>query len=272
MKNLNSFNYKWPILLLVLAFSGCKINNKSTNNQQFIVKVMSYNIHHGNPPGYENKIDLKAIVETIKNADADIVALQEVDVNTKRSGNINEAEILAKELGMFLFFSKAIDFDGGDYGLAIISKYPLTETHFEKLSLAADAKAEPRILQMVTVNIPNQKPFVFANTHLDVLNTGNRPLQAKQIVAIANKHKLPFIIAGDWNATLNSTTLSIMDEAFTRTCSNCPVTCIEEGENGAIDFIAYTKSAPFKTKNYSVFSDNYASDHFPILAEIIITK
>ena len=270
MRNLSSCQLRMPILFMVLAFLGCKTHNNAINHTPFAVKVLSYNIHHGNPPGFEDKIDLAAIVKTIKGANADIVALQEVDVNTKRSGKINEAEILAKELNMYLYFSKAIDFDGGDYGLAILSKYPLTATKFYKLSMEADAKAEPRILQTVIVNIPNQKPFVFANTHLDVLNTGNRVLQAQQIVNIAQNYKLPFILAGDWNATLNSETLNILDKVFTRTCTNCPVTCPEEGNLGAIDFIAYTKNTKFKTMNYHVFSDNLSSDHYPVLAEIIL--
>lgn len=268
MRNLNRKHYKWTLLFLVVAFFSCNVKNKILQNHTAVVKIMSFNIHHGNPPSDENKIDLNAIVQTIKNADADIIALQEVDVNTKRSGYINEAEILAKELKMEVFFTKAIDYEGGEYGVAILSKYPLTAKSFQKLSLAADAKAEPRVLQMATVNIPNQNPFVFANTHLDVLNTGNRPLQAQQIVVIAKQQKLPVIFAGDWNATLNTETLNIIDEFFTRTCSNCPVTCPEDGEQGAIDFIAYTKNSPFKTKNYRVLNKNTASDHYPILAEI----
>jgi len=257
------------ILMSVVFFSSSVLAQGKTN-RPFTIKVMSYNIHHGNPPGKENIIDLDAIAKTIAASGAAIVALQEVDVYTKRSNYINQAEILAKKLNMFVFFSKAIDFDGGEYGLAILSKFKISDANFTSLSNIADSKTENRILQWLTVNVSKGISFVFANTHLEVANTGNRPLQAKQIVEIAKQQKLPFILAGDWNATLKSETLEILDTAFLRTCEMCPVTCPEDGVDGAIDFIAFTKDAPYKTKSYTVFSDNYSSDHYPIIAEIIL--
>lgn len=258
---------KLSIFFLIIGLLGCKTPGKFIQNKTVGIKIMSFNIHHGNPPGDEKKIDLDAIVRTIKDADASIIALQEVDINTLRSGKVNQAEILAKALNMEVFFSRAIDFEGGEYGLAILSKYKFKETKFYKLSSAADAKAEPRILQTVVVNFPGQQRFVFANTHLDVLNTGNRILQAKEIAAIAEKEKLSFILAGDWNAPLKSETLLVLDKVFKLTCKVCPITCPEDGT--AIDFIAYTKKSPFKTKTYKVFSDNNSSDHYPVFAEII---
>lgn len=268
MKIMNS-RFVLGVLISISVFSS-DLLAKEKIKKSFTIKVMSYNIHHGNPPGKENIIDLDAIAETIATSGADIVALQEVDVDTKRSNHIHQAEILAKKLNMFVFFSKAIDFDGGEYGLAILSKFKISNANFTSLSKIADSKTENRILQWLTVNVSEGISFVFANTHLEVANTGNRPLQAKQIVEIAKQQKLPVVLAGDWNATLKSETLDILDTAFLRTCEVCPVTCPEDGVDGAIDFIAFTKDAPYKTKSYTVFSDNYSSDHYPIIAEIVL--
>ncbi|WP_169303329.1 endonuclease/exonuclease/phosphatase family protein [Pedobacter cryophilus] len=231
---------------------------------------MSYNIHHANPPAYQEsgEIDINAIIEVINKEQPDVVALQEVDVNTKRSGKINEAQIIADKLGMQVFFAKAIDYDEGAYGLAILSKYPITDQAIYKLSLKADAKAEPRILQTAIINLPNNQKIRFANTHLDVLNTGNRELQAKEITTIAKAEQFPFLIAGDWNANVGSATLHIMDEVFSRTCETCPITCPEDGEQGAIDFIAFTHNSPFKTINYKVHQKVKVSDHYPITAKL----
>lgn len=238
--------------------------------QSQVIRVMSFNIHHGNPPEENGKIALDAIVKTIRESKATIVALQEVDVHTKRSGNINEAQILADQLGMYVFFAKAINYDDGEYGLAILSKYPLSDEKIYPLSLKADANAEPRILQTVTLTLPNQKKLKFANTHLDVLHTGNRELQAAEITAIAKTETLPMLIAGDWNATLGSKTLQIMDAFFTRTCITCPITCPEDGLDGAIDFIAFGKKSPFKILSYKVLEEVKASDHYPIIAELML--
>jgi endonuclease/exonuclease/phosphatase family metal-dependent hydrolase len=250
-------------LLVYLPVFAHKKTEKSIT-----IKVMSYNIHHANPPGKSDVIDLDAITKTIESSGADIVALQEVDINTKRSNNINQAQELARKLNMNVYFSKAIDFEGGEYGLAILSKFKIADSKNVSLSKAADSTTENRILQSVTVNVAKDVSLIFANTHLEVSNTGNRELQAKEIVEFAKQQQLPIILAGDWNATLKSTTVNVLDTAFQRTCDICPVTCPEDGDNGAIDFIAFTKNSQFKTQKYTVFNDNRSSDHYPILAEI----
>ncbi|PKD21647.1 hypothetical protein APR41_01265 [Salegentibacter salinarum] len=82
------------------------------NENQVNLKVMAYNIHHANPPSKPDTIDIDAIIKTIQGQDPDIVALQEIDANTTRSGEGNQAEILEERLGMNVFFSKAINYDG----------------------------------------------------------------------------------------------------------------------------------------------------------------
>jgi endonuclease/exonuclease/phosphatase family metal-dependent hydrolase len=231
---------------------------------------MSFNIHHANPPAEEvsGKIDIDGIVNAINKVKPDVVALQEVDVNTQRSGKIDEATLIAEKLGMQVFFAKAIDYDDGEYGLAILSKFEMSNHEINRLSLKADAKAELRILQTVILNLPKGKKIKFGNTHLDVLNTGNRELQAEEIVNLAKKENLPFILAGDWNANVGSTTLNILDSVFTRTCTTCPVTCPGDGEQGAIDFIAFAKNHSFKVTNYKVYSQDTSSDHYPISVKL----
>src|SRR5690606_40296823 len=78
--------------------------------------------------------------------------LQEVDVNTIRSGKgINQAAELARLTGMNYFFVKGIDYQGGDYGVGILSKFPILETDSLRLPMKEGAGGEPRVLAMVTV-------------------------------------------------------------------------------------------------------------------------
>ena len=131
------------------------------------LKVMSFNIHHANPPAEEEsgKIDIDGVVNAIKRVKPDVVALQEVDVNTNRSGKINEAILIAQKLEMQVFFAKAIDYDGGEYGLAILSKWGMTDHEIKPLSFLADTKAEPRILQTVILNLPEGKKIKFGKNY-----------------------------------------------------------------------------------------------------------
>ena len=105
------------ITVAVLFFCiSCNRSMPANTTGNNIIKVITYNVHHCNPPAKPGVIDVNAIAAVIKKQNADIVALQEIDVHTNRSGKINEAEQLAVKAGYTSFyFAKAIDFDGGQY-------------------------------------------------------------------------------------------------------------------------------------------------------------
>lgn len=228
---------------------------------------MSYNIHIGMPPTKPGITDIDAIVKAIKEQDPDIIALQEVDVNTARTGKINEAAVIASKLNMNFFFAKAIDHDGGDYGVAILSKYPLSETAIHRLTTIEGTKGEPRVMATAKVTLNNGKSFRFACTHLDAQgNSTNRDKQIAEINAISAAEVLPLIIAGDFNAEPESSVIKKLDEAFTRTCLSCEPTFPVVKPRITIDFIAFKKSSKFKTLSHSVVQEHYASDHLPVLA------
>ena len=83
------------------------------------IRVASFNIAAGKVS------DMTAIAKAIRAMNVDVVALQEVDKLTARSGRVDQAAELAKLTGMQAVFGRAIDFDGGEYGLAFLSRYPL---------------------------------------------------------------------------------------------------------------------------------------------------
>ena len=233
------------------------------------VSVMTYNVHHCNPPEKVNVIDADAIATVIRNQHADLVAVQEVDVNTNRSGKINQAELLAQKAGYpYHYFGKAMDYDGGQYGVLILSKYPLSNTQTHALPKSASAKDEPRVLASATVTLPNGKLFKFGSTHMEAYNKASRELQAKEISRIAGESSLPFIVAGDFNAGEGSDVIRIFDEHFTRTCNNCPSTFWEGGETGAIDYIVFRTKDAFKVLSHEVVQNKEASDHMPVIAEL----
>jgi endonuclease/exonuclease/phosphatase family metal-dependent hydrolase len=232
------------------------------------LKVMSYNIHHANPPSAPGKIDLDAIAKVIADQKPDLVALQEVDVNTDRSGKINEASMLALKLGMKgLFFAKAIDHEGGDYGVAILSKYPISDSQIHRLPTQEGTKGEPRVLATVQVNLPGGKKIRFGSTHLDAQKIdANRLLQVVEINKIAAQERLPFIIAGDLNAAPESAVIKLFDTQFNRTCQNCAFTIPVIIPTKAIDFIAYSKASALEVVSHQVIPERYASDHLPIVS------
>ena len=252
--------------LVVLHFAcSPKINNQ-TIGKSTVIRVLSYNIHHCNPPSKEGLIDVNAVAKAIQLQNPDIVALQEVDVNTKRSGNINEAELLAKKLKMHFYFGKAIDHDGGDYGVAILSKYPLSNQVTFKLPKNDDPKAEQRVLALATITLINSQKIRFASTHLDAQkNDVNRLMQAAEINRLTANEKLPLIVAGDLNADPTSEVIKVFDTQFVRSCTECAFTIPVINPRKTIDHIGFKKGDKFKVLSHEVIPERYASDHLPLL-------
>lgn len=276
---MGSSNIKlYSFLILSICFLGAcspKVNQQVESERNKVLRVMSYNIHHCNPPSKakEGVIDVDAIVKAIAQQKPDFVALQEVDVNTKRSENINQAVLLATKLKMNFYFGKAIDHDGGDYGVAILSRFPLSAQQTFMLPKNNDAKAEQRILAIATAEIAKGVFIRFASTHLDAQRSEeNRILQAKELNRLTAKETLPLILAGDLNADPGSESIRIFDSNFTRTCSDCSFTIPAINPGKTIDHIGFKTGNPFKVVSHEVVPERYASDHLPVVAVLQLEK
>lgn len=95
--------------------------------------------------------DLNAIATAIKSLNVDIIALSEVDNNTRRSGNVDQLEKLKKLTGMYGAFGKAIDFEGGEYGIAVLSRYPITR---QATLLLPSPKVEQSVILATEIHKP----------------------------------------------------------------------------------------------------------------------
>jgi endonuclease/exonuclease/phosphatase family metal-dependent hydrolase len=232
------------------------------------VRILSYNIHHGNPPGHPNKIDLPHIAEVIKASDADVVGIQEVDIRVSRSQMVDQAKELANLTGMHYFFSKGIDLEEGEYGTLILTKHKIVGN--KRYDLPMVEKSENRSLAVVDVELPTGQVLSFANTHLD-LKAKNKVAQANYIKELGARIENPLILVGDFNAKPSDETIKILEEQFIRnTTSNGP-THPNTGAKNEIDYIMVGKQTKFSWKAYKTIPETYASDHLPVFAEIEIT-
>jgi endonuclease/exonuclease/phosphatase family metal-dependent hydrolase len=244
---------------------------KQETGKAVSIRVLCYNIHHANPPSKPDVIDMAAIANTIKQEQPDLVALQEVDVYTTRSGkSLHQAEELGRLTGMKAYFAKAIDYGGGEYGVAILSKHPMEEMQNYPLPTANGTGGELRTLATAVIILPGGKKILFASTHLDAqAKDTNRLLQAQKIVDILKPETLPVILAGDFNAVASTPVIEIFDSHFTRTCmTNCEFTIPVINPNKTIDFIVYAPKDKFRVIQHSVIAETYASDHRPVIATL----
>lgn len=234
------------------------------------LRVMTYNIRHANPPSKtrDSTIDLQAIARVIDKEKPDLVALQEVDVNNSRAGmNLNEAKALAALAGMYYYFTAAMDYRGGKYGDAVLSRFPILDSiSFHLPKIDGTRKEELRSLCMIKIRLPRLGEVLFGSTHLG-LSEPTRLLQAQKLNAIIRTFSLPVIIGGDFNATPDSGPIRIMDSVMTRSCtSNCDLTIPARHPRTKIDYILYRPAGKFRVMQEKTIDETYASDHLPVLA------
>jgi endonuclease/exonuclease/phosphatase family metal-dependent hydrolase len=258
-------SFYYSLFLSFFTFS-LLLSSQLFAQEKHSLKILAYNIHHANPPSKKDIIDLEAIAKVIIRLNPDLVALQEVDVNTKRSGvDLHQAQQLARLTGMNYYFEPSIPFQGGGYGNAILSKFAREKKSFYQLS--SEEGTEPRSILTIQVTLPGKKKVKFASTHLDYSKPSNTAKQAKDIVSYYKKEKLPLIIAGDFNAEIGSEAITILDGSFERTCpAECSPTIPVANPQKAIDFIFYKSKKGFNVNRHEVISETYASDHLPVFA------
>ncbi|MCP2044424.1 endonuclease/exonuclease/phosphatase family metal-dependent hydrolase [Pontibacter sp. HSC-36F09] len=268
LSNLSLLYLSGLLLLISCAPSSRQSTPKHASETPVTqLRVMSYNIHHANPPSKKGMIELETIANVIRKESVDLVALQEVDVNIARSGNVNQAKALAELLGMHYYFAKAIDFGGGEYGVAILSRFPLSDTRKVPLPEEAEPKAEDRVVALATVQLPGGQRILFGSTHLDVLSSDNRLQQVQTINNIAEAQEGPFILAGDFNDYPDSPAITALDGVFQRTCqTNCEPTFPQDNPDRIIDYIVFSRTFNLKVLSQHVMPESYASDHRPVVA------
>lgn len=230
------------------------------------LKILCYNIHHANPPGEdESTIDLEAIAKVINDSDADLVALQEVDVQVPRSGEVDQAAELAKQTNRHHYFAKGIDLQGGEYGVAILSKKPFLST--ESYLLPMPETSEQRVIAIVGTETNSGRRVDFSTSHFD-LKPLNKIANAQFVKDLAEQRKVPLIFTGDLNATPDSEPIQLLDQQFVRSQTEEGSTFPQINPDREIDYIMVSKNADVEFINHEVIEEEYASDHRPLVVEI----
>jgi hypothetical protein len=105
------------VIASVAAASACTL---PFVEQERSVRVLVYNIHAGKDAA--GKPNLEAIARLIRAHAADVVLLQEVDRGTQRSGGVDQLQVLMDGTGFGGAFGRTLDYDGGLYGIAALSR------------------------------------------------------------------------------------------------------------------------------------------------------
>ncbi len=237
--------------------------------------MLSYNIHHAE--GVDGKLDLPRIAAVIKGADADLVALQEVDRQVARSGAVDQPAELARLTGMQVAFGANIPFGTGEYGNAVLSRQAILES--ANHALPNVEAGEQRGVLAVRLEWPAAGTSLhFLATHLDHRrDERERIASAEAINELAGKlveaaktadpKREPLVVlAGDLNATPESKPLAKLAEQW-RSASSVPQPTIPvDRPLRQIDYVLFRPAARWKVVSTTVLDEPIASDHRPILA------
>jgi endonuclease/exonuclease/phosphatase family metal-dependent hydrolase len=221
------------------------------------LRVASYNIRHAADAGF----DMSVLAGVIRSVGAEIVGLQEVDMNAARSGSHDQVKELMEALGFeYGEFVRSIDIRGGQYGTAVVSKYSITDKTVYPLYLGP--KSEQRMLGVFSVDVAGTE-LTLANTHLDYLSAETIRTQMREVNAVLKDKD--YILTGDFNTTDMTQFYELEGASFTMCDEHRLVTFPSSGIT--IDNVVY--KGPYKLTDFGTVENSY-SDHRMLWAEFEI--
>lgn len=217
----------------------------------------------------DDKMDLPRIASVLRGLKPDLVALQELDRGQTRSGRADQMQELGAELGMEPRFKQSCFIADGEYGIGVLSRFPIAKAAAYTLSQVKGR--ESRSALEVQVNVPGTKaPVSFLSIHADYddFTADIRVQEMKALLGFLADHENPLILAGDFNATRGDPALLLLESAGWFILDKKNAVTFPAAEGGIeIDHIALKNFHP-KVVRHEVIEEKMASDHFPIIADL----
>ena len=168
--------------------------------------MLVFNIHAGKDAS--NRSNLDEVAQLITSSGADVVLLQEVDRGTERSGGVDQLQRLAEATKYTPVFGRSLDYDGGQYGIAALTRNEVLFSETTPLPVTppqerAGGSREPRVgLLIVTRTVLGGLQLV--NTHLDASRDHVYRLQESRTLLDIVRSRLtadaPVLLGGDLNS------------------------------------------------------------------------
>lgn len=251
----------FAVLALIVLWSPQPVAARRT------LRVMTYNIHVG--VGMDKKLDLQRIADVINTARPDLVGLQEVDRGVKRTEGKDEIVELAAMTRMEYAFAPNLDYQGGKYGVAILSRFPIKTT--EHLMFENKREVERRGMLRIEVEVEGKR-INFVTTHLDYQFEDGRLFETEQMLRFLASAKGPIIIVADLNDVPSGSAYKLMRTKFedawvTSGAKTDGFSYPADKPVKRIDHIFFSKGDRMKVKKSWVI-ETVASDHIPVMAEL----
>jgi endonuclease/exonuclease/phosphatase family metal-dependent hydrolase len=248
---------RWFVVSVLMASAfmtlpGCQAGSVAPRALGTL-RVLTYNIHHGE--AMDKKFDYLRLAKVINDLSPDLVALQEVDVGTERASGVDQAALLGKLCKMHHAFGQAMPHQGGQYGEAILSRFPIEKVLVHPLPY--EFEQEPRAALEVWIKPAGIGPIAFVGTHLCHQKVENRVQQTQRLSRLFSKPEGgPVILAGDFNSRPGSEPMkTLLDAGWIDTVA----------PRSIIDYVLLRSCDPWKVKEVTLADEPVVSDHDPVL-------
>jgi endonuclease/exonuclease/phosphatase family metal-dependent hydrolase len=229
------------------------------------LRLVTYNIKYATR-------GMDGIADVLRATQPDIVALQEVDLGSRRSGGLNQAAVLAGRIGLpYHAHFRTRDVDGGAFGIALLSRFPLLA--LEQYPLPIPPDGEPRTVVHALLQVAGREVSVYI-THLThpPFRGRTRLRQSVFISELLARDARPKILMGDLNAGPDSTPVRLLRRHVRDVFE-------ASGSGPAGTFELPVPFAPTVRLDYVLACDAFtplrsrvlrvdASDHYPVVADV----
>lgn len=180
--------------------------------------VLSYNIAHGRGTNASNWSQttrstrpqrLQDIAAFLRDTDADIVVLNEVDLDCFWGGHINQARLLAQLAGYPYIMDQrnvdmAVPFVRVRFGNAILSRFPISDA--ERIEYPSPSRREAWFVghkqgASCIVTLPTGERLRVVAVHLDHRYESTRVESTQRIEALRQRSDESMLLVGDFNST-----------------------------------------------------------------------
>ncbi|ESA36709.1 endonuclease exonuclease phosphatase [Leptolyngbya sp. Heron Island J] len=241
---------------------------------------------------------LKDAIAALRPLNPDIIAFQEIDIDSKRSYNVNQLDALANALALpyaglainwdknyvpFPYWPISAHFGKIVSGQAVLSRHPIVKNERVVLEKVAsrpffyNAVYLDRLAQVTQVDI-NDRPLIIINVHLEAFDNPTRFNQTRAVREMAETYAqdYPVLLVGDFNSALNrpeegERSIEIMAESalFTSAVSRDQwteqPTFPSEPLEHKLDYLFYTPATIELNDTRVVTEVGTASDHLPLV-------
>lgn len=229
------------------------------------VRVLAYNIHHGG--GMDSIVDLERIAARIRDVDPDLVALQEIDSVATRTGGVDQAAELGRLTGLHAMYGRFMPYQGGAYGMALLSRWPVEDVENVRLPDGA----EPRTALSAIVRSPTTaRRLRLVGIHF-YRTAEERMAQARALDEHLAGDTIPTVLAGDFNSTPDSEVMAYLGRSWSIVDKGADrLTFPSYGPVREIDFVLLRPADRLEVVESRLLDEPVASDHRPVLVEVVV--